>query len=155
LRPPRQLPGARARRSRGLARADSRRGSLLARPNQPLLELAYGVGDPEPARPAGCEEALDLGFYQLSTSVLEGAEHAVLAAAGGAGEKHLSRVDVALGDRSLRVTGLKLHVRLRVPGGRLARKRGMPKSVPGPERLDDLRAGERRAQKARESGPFL
>ena len=57
--------------------------------------------------------------------------------------KHLRGVDVALGDRALRVPRLELHVRLRVAGGGLVRERGVAKVVPGPERLGDLGARER------------
>jgi hypothetical protein len=42
-------------------------------------------------------------------------EHALLRLLGGAGEEHLRRVDVAVGDRALAVPGLRLDVRLTLP----------------------------------------
>src|SRR5437868_4976528 len=64
-------------------------------------------------------------------------EHPLLAARRGAGEEHLCGVDVALGDRALRVAGLQLHVHHRVAGRRLMCERRVPEVVEGPEWLGD------------------
>ena len=59
------------------------------------------------------------------------AEHALLGLRRGAREEHLRGVDVALGDRSLRVPCLEPDVRLRVARGGLVGDGGVAEVVQG------------------------
>ncbi len=91
-----------------------------------------------------------VGFDLVGTGTGTGkpGERPRLAPLGRSGEEHLRGVDVALGDRPLRVAGAHLHVDGRIAGSGLVRQGRVAEVVPAAERLHDPGLRERGSHEA-------